>query len=227
MTSSVRLVVFDLDGTIVDSRTDLANATNALLDEFGGTTLPDARVVEMVGEGAAVLVRRALTASGLDPAYPGALERFLALYERRLLDHTRPYEGMTEALERLVARIPLAVLTNKPAKATARILDGLGMRRFFRVVIGGDSAFERKPDPAGLLHIASAAGVSPDDTLMVGDSPIDLQTARRAGTRICLARYGFGYRDVEKDLRGDEQFIDRPVELTRLLEQESGSSRLS
>ena len=227
MTPSVRLVVFDLDGTLVDSRTDLANATNALLEELGGAALPDARVVEMVGEGAAVLVRRALTASGLDPAHPGALERFLVLYERRLLDHTRPYEGMTDSLEQLFAQIPLAVLTNKPAQATMRILDGLGMSRFFRVVIGGDSAFQRKPDPAGLLHIASGAGVSPADTLMVGDSPIDLQTARRAGTRICLARYGFGYRDVESGLRGDEQFIDRPVELTRLLEQESGSSGFS
>jgi phosphoglycolate phosphatase len=225
MTSPVGLVVFDLDGTLVDSRTDLANATNALLAELGGARLPDSDVVDMVGEGAAVLVRRALTASGLDPDYPRALDRFLGLYEERLLDHTEPYDGMIDALEALATRMPLAVLTNKPAAPTTRILEGLGMERFFGMVIGGDSPLGRKPDPAGLLHLAAGAGVAPATTLMVGDSPIDLQTARNGGTRICLARYGFGYRFPENDFRDDEMFIDTPGDLDRLLKQESGLRR--
>lgn len=206
----LRLAVFDLDGTLVDSRTDLANATNALLEELGGRRLPDARVVDMVGEGAAVLVRRALAAAGLDPGRPGALDRFLVLYQERLLDHTRPYDGIVESLQRI--RVPMAVLTNKPSAPTERILVELGLRPFFAAVIAGDSARGRKPDPAGLLHLAAQAGATPADTLMIGDSPIDLQTARRAGTRICLARYGFGYRFADGDFRGDEQFVEGPAE---------------
>lgn len=217
MPTPVRLAVFDLDGTLVDSRIDLANATNALLEELGGARLPEESVVDMVGEGAAILVRRALTAAGLDPGHAGALERFLVLYEARLLEHTCPYDGLVDALERISHRLPLAVLTNKPTGPAKRILAGLGLSLFFRTVVGGDTALGRKPDPAGLLHIAECAGVPPADTLMVGDSPIDLQTARRAGTRICLARYGFGYRFSDEDFRGDELFVEEAAGLTDLI----------
>src|SRR4029079_6981664 len=112
------LVVFDLDGTLVDSSVDLANAVNALLAELGAPRLADTAIVAMVGEGAGVLVRRALAASGLDPDTPQALERFLAHYDRHLLAHTAPSPGMVEALDAIGARVPLAVLTNKPARAT-------------------------------------------------------------------------------------------------------------
>ena len=197
----LRLVVFDLDGTLVDSSTDLANATNALVAELGGAALPDQRIVEMVGEGAAVLVRRALTAAGVDPETPGALERFLALYDARLLQHTRAYDGIPDALEWLSTRVPLAVLTNKPAAATRRILAGLGLARYFRETIGGDSPFGRKPIPQALLHLARLDGAEPGETLMVGDSAVDRDTALAAGTRICLARYGFGFRIPAGELR--------------------------
>ncbi|MEP6592885.1 MAG: HAD-IA family hydrolase, partial [Acidobacteriota bacterium] len=188
------LIVFDLDGTLVDSHLDIANAANALVEELGGARLSDEAIVAMVGEGAALLVRRALEAAGLDPATPGALDRFLSLYEDRLLDHTAVYPGTLEMLDRLASLAPLSVLTNKPQRPTEAILDGLGMRGRFREVIGGDTPFGRKPDPAGLLHLAAIAGVPPAQVLMVGDSPIDLQTARAAGTRVCLVRYGFGFR---------------------------------
>jgi phosphoglycolate phosphatase len=213
----IDLVVFDLDGTLVDSRADLAAATNALLAERGGRPLPDDAVAAMVGEGAGVLVRRALTASDLDPDAPGALARFLALYEQRLLDRTRPYPGVPETLAALAAGRPLAVLTNKPADATARILDGLGLRRYFRAVIGGDSPHGRKPAPDALRHLADRTGAGIDRTLLVGDSAIDLETARRAGARICLCRYGFGYRFAAGAFRGDEWFIDAPAQLVGLV----------
>jgi phosphoglycolate phosphatase len=209
----IGLVVFDLDGTLVDSSVDIANAANALIEELGGSPLPAAAIVSMVGEGAPLLVRRALEAAGLDPDLPGVLKRFLNLYYTRLLVHTAPYEGMIEALNRIGARVPMSVLTNKPARATGLMLEGLGLSRHFRDVIGGDTARGRKPDPAGLLYLASAAGVHPEDTLMVGDSPIDLATARNAGTRICLARYGFGYTFKPGDFRGDELFVDSPLGL--------------
>lgn len=209
----VGLIVFDLDGTLVDSHRDIANAANALVEELGGHRLPDAAIVGMVGEGAALLVRRALAAAGIDPATAGALDRFLALYDVRLLEHTAPYDGTVEVLARLDGHAPMSVLTNKPQRPTELILEGLGLRRHFRDVVGGDTPFGRKPDPAGLLHLAAAAGVTPERTLMVGDSPVDLQAARNAGTRICLVRYGFGYRFAPGDFRGDELFADSPADL--------------
>ena len=209
----IKLVVFDLDGTLVDSSRDLAAATNAMLADLGGMRLSDEAVTSLVGEGAAVLVRRALERSGLDPETPGALDRFLAHYDRRLLETTTPYDGMMDALAQLRQRYRLAVLTNKPGRATAQILRGLQMDGFFSDVIGGDSAYGRKPDPSGLLALVAHAGVAPPATVMVGDSAIDLATAERAGTRICLARYGFGYRFDGDEFRGNELFVDSPAEL--------------
>jgi phosphoglycolate phosphatase len=213
----IGLIVFDLDGTLVDSHRDIANAANALVEELGGDRLADAAIVGMVGEGAALLVRRALTAAGLNPETPGALDRFLALYDARLLDYTAPYAGMVDVLTRLGRQAPMSVLTNKPQKPTDRILEALGLRHYFGRAIGGDTPLGRKPDPAGLLRLAAEAGVTPERTLMVGDSPIDLQTARNAGTRICLVRYGFGYRFTPADFRGDELFADRPEDLLTMI----------
>lgn len=192
----IKLAVFDLDGTLVDSRRDLAAAANALLTELGGTPLSEEAVGNMVGEGAGVLVRRALAASGLPPETPGALERFLELYDACLLETTRPYAAIPELLAELAARVRLAVLTNKPQRASERVLDGLDLRRFFNEVVGGDTAHGRKPDPGGLLHLARRFDADPGSTILVGDSPIDLETARRAGAAVCLLRFGFGYRPV-------------------------------
>jgi len=165
-----------------------------------------------------VLVRRALTASGLDPHTPGALDRFLAHYDAHLLDHTRPYPGMVETLQELGTRMPLAVLTNKPAYATNRVLEGLGLNQYFRETIGGDTPFGRKPSPAGLLHLAHIVDAPIASVLLVGDSAVDLATARNAEASICLARYGFGFRFAIEDFRGDESFIDTPLDLLAALD---------
>ncbi len=155
----IELIVFDLDGTLVDSHKDLAKAANTLVRELGGTAVSEEDVVRMVGEGAAVLVRRALTASGLDPDTPGALDRFLEVYDACLLDQTKPYPGMVELLANLAGRYRLAILTNKPSRATTRVVEGLDLARFFDPVVGGDSPLGRKPDPAGLLaHRQEGAG---------------------------------------------------------------------
>jgi phosphoglycolate phosphatase len=211
------LIVFDLDGTLVDSGTDLANAVNALIVELGRPALPKPAIIGMVGDGAGVLVRRALAARSLDPDTPGALERFLEHYGPHVLDNTRPYPGMLDALEWIEGRFPMAVLTNKPGAATEVILEGLALRRYFQDVIGGDTALGRKPAPAGLLQLVEKAHIPPSRVLMVGDSSVDLATARSAATGICLARYGFGYRFTAADFRGDELFIDSPIQLLDLL----------
>jgi phosphoglycolate phosphatase len=208
------LLVFDLDGTLVDSRRDLADAANALIVERGGAPLPVDDIAAMVGDGAALLVRRALQAANVSRVdVDAALRRFLALYDDRLLAHTRLYEGTLEMLEALEGRADLAILTNKPQRPTERILEGLAISSFFRWVIGGDTAYGRKPDPAGLRHVMAAAAIGTAHTTMVGDSRIDLRTARAAGVRCCLVRYGFGFATVEHELDGDETLLDRPADL--------------
>ncbi|MGE0812206.1 MAG: HAD-IA family hydrolase [Vicinamibacterales bacterium] len=184
------LVAFDLDGTLVDSVSDLASAASALTMELGGRALSAAEVVTMVGDGAGLLVRRALRAGGLDPETPGALDRFLALYDERLLETTRLYPGVRATLAHLEPLLPLAVLTNKPLTPALRVLEGLGVRTHFVDVIGGDGAWPRKPDPAGLRSLAAHAGGGP--VVLVGDSPVDAETADRAGAAFVLAAYGFG-----------------------------------
>lgn len=214
---SAALVVFDLDGTLIDSRRDLADSANALIVEHGGAPQPVDAIAGMVGEGAALLVRRALAAAGVKLDIERDLRRFLELYDERLLVHTALYDGTREMLDALSVRTPLAVLTNKPQHHTDRVLRGLDVDRYFQWIIGGDTPHGRKPDPAGLRHVMSAAGADAHGTFMVGDSAIDLKTARAAEARLCLVRYGFGFATTEGHLRGDERFVDRPQELPALL----------
>ena len=214
----IHCVVFDLDGTLIDSRRDLADATNALIEEYGGTPLSVEAVTAMVGEGAAVLVRRALRAARLDRVPADALDRFLVHYQERLTVHTRPYTGIPEALATLREQgRTLALLTNKPHAATVRILELLDLAPWFSDVVGGDTAAGRKPDPAGLLQIIGRAHVTPATTVLVGDSRIDVQTARRAAVRLCVARYGFGYREGEMDLRGEDVIVEDPAQLAEVI----------
>jgi phosphoglycolate phosphatase len=209
----IGLVAFDLDGTLVDSHRDIADATNAVIADLGGHPLEMSVITSLVGDGAAVLIRRAMAISGLDVDLREALERFLNHYDARLLATTAPYPGMVETLRSLHDGRTLAVLTNKPQQPSLRLLDGLGLSEFFSEVVGGDTPHGRKPDPAGLRAIMANAGVAPAETILVGDSPVDLQTARLAGTRICLARYGFGYRFEESEFDGTELFVDEPAAL--------------
>lgn len=211
------LIVFDLDGTLIDSRRDLANAANALILERGGRQLPEDAIVGMVGEGAALLVQRALTGAGLPPDLDTALPRFLELYDQRLLDHTTLYPGTGEMLDALAAQATLAVLTNKPQRPTDRILDALAIAGYFQTVTGGDTPLGRKPDPAGLRAIVSRAGAEASKTVLVGDSAIDLRTARAAGTKICLVSYGFGFPLAAAERSGDEPVAASPAGVTAIL----------
>ena len=210
--------LFDLDGTLVDSQRDLAESANQMLAAYGAPPLAVEAVAGMVGNGAKVLVERALAAAGLDPAETGALGRFLDIYDRELLVHTRPYPGIVPALEAASRAAPLAVLTNKPERPTKRLLDAFGLSPLVRWVIGGDSGYPRKPDPAGLLALVSTAGVALDATLLVGDSMVDIDTARRAGVRVCVARYGFGGARTPLTLAAGELAVDHPDELASVLQ---------
>lgn len=210
-----RTIVFDLDGTLVDSALDLAAAASELVEGYGGSPLEVATVVPMVGDGAPVLVERALAHAGLDPETPGALERFLSIYDRRLLDHTAPYDGIPEVLAILLRFGPLAVLTNKPRRASDEILEQLGLRGYFRDVIGGDGPHARKPDPAGLQALLSRTG---GRGVMVGDSPADADTASAAACPFVLAAYGFGIVRFGSDMPSHAGIAHHPRELVSLVE---------
>ncbi len=214
MPPTPRLIVFDLDGTLVDSRRDIANAANLLLQRSGASPLPEEAIGRMVGEGVAVLVSRAFAAAER-PVPPDALDQFVAIYSARLLEHTRAYPGIPEVLASLARERVLAVLTNKPEHATREILEGLRLSSYFDPdkVLGGDSPLGRKPAPDGLRRLMEQAGTTAAETLLVGDSLIDWRTARAAGTDICLAAYGFGFGSVPADVARASRVIEAPLDL--------------
>jgi phosphoglycolate phosphatase len=216
---STRLAVFDLDGTLIDSRRDLADSANHMLAAYGAAPLSDDHVASMVGCGAPTLVKRVLMAGGVDAPVEEALAYFLSAYDERLTRHTRPYDGIPRLLAELPLRgMAMALLTNKPFEQSVRILDAFGLTRYFRWIVGGDGPLPRKPAPDGLRFLMTQASASPADTVLVGDSSIDLETSRNAGVRICLARYGFGFADLPASaLRGDEALVDAPADIAGVL----------
>jgi phosphoglycolate phosphatase len=212
------LFVFDLDGTLVDSSRDLADAGNDVLHFYERPPLAQDAVVAMVGDGARELVRRLIAAGGIDAPLDEALAQFLACYDRRLLETTRPYDGVFTLLDALNPKARLAVLTNKPQAATERLLAGLELASYFSDIIGGDTPYGRKPDPSGLFALLARADVRSEDALVVGDSMNDLLVAESAQVPMCFARYGFGYRQVaEGDRLRAAHSIDSPEELIDLL----------
>ena len=214
-----RLIAFDLDGTVVDSRRDLAQSANQLIVELGGQELPEDVIGRMVGEGAAVLVDRALTEAGVVNE-PKALPRFLEIYDGRLLRHTSVYPQIEDAIQLARRNSRVCILTNKPVAPSERILTGLGLRGLFDDVIGGDGPFPRKPNPAGLLALVERAGLTPADVLLIGDSRIDHETAKNAGVQCCLAAYGFGYETFPVDqLNGSEWIAVEPGDVAGFVER--------
>ncbi len=207
-------IAFDLDGTLVDSVGDLAASASELVTSLGGRRLSKDEVALMVGEGAGILVRRALAAADLDPDTDGALRRFLEIYDRHLLDTTVAYEGVPDMLLMASRRGRLSVVTNKPFAPSHRILEALGLARHFALVLGGDSAHGRKPDPAGLRAAAAAA----EHVILVGDSPIDYRTAQAAGCTFVWARYGFGAQRFEAP-PSTPYVLERPSDLAAVLDR--------
>jgi phosphoglycolate phosphatase len=210
------IIALDLDGTLIDSARDLAESIGEMLQDYGAAPLPMTEVVQMVGEGAPILVRRALKQTGLSPSPDEALARFMKIYGRRLMDHTTPYDGVAESLALAIRRGPLAVLTNKPLGPSIGILEALGLRGFFSRIIGGDSEYGRKPDPAGLLSLQTLA--PGDQIVMVGDSPADWQTAEAVKVPFVFARYGFGASKFRSTPPDTPFVIDHARELERVLE---------
>jgi phosphoglycolate phosphatase len=198
-------LVFDLDGTLIDSRSDITTAINRTRSEHRLPPIPLEAVVTMVGEGARLLVERALGPGFPPERVDEALAGYLEHYREVCLEQTRPYPGVEEMLETLSASYPLALLSNKGEALSRKVLAGLGLDRFFREILGGDSLPTRKPDPAGLHLLAQRLGVAVERLMLVGDTWIDAETAHNAGAAFALVEWGFPrppkLDEVKADLR--------------------------
>lgn len=236
--SEIRLLVFDLDGTLIDSAADLCQSVNATLLHLGRTPINPRTIVSFIGNGAASLVQRSLEhgleSDGLFPAaspamVEQALEYFLAYYDVHNLDTTKPYPGVMDSLRSLRERhprLPMAVLTNKPADPSREICAALGLTPYFFAIYGGDS-FPKKPDSEGLRALMAEAStlqdgflpnqaVTPDTVVMIGDSAVDIQTARNCGARSLGCRYGLARDALEA--ASPDLLVSHPGEWLRVLD---------
>jgi len=226
----LRLLVFDLDGTLIDSRLDLIHSVNATLRHLGRPELAGAVIASYVGDGAPLLIRRALGHTDEEALLRVALEYFLGYYRLHKLDHTVVYAGIPEVLARLAeppngaaepavaqARQPrlMAVLSNKPVNPSRDIVQALGLGEFFVRVYGGNSFTTKKPDPQGVHTLLRETGVAADEALMIGDSSIDVLTGRNAGLWTCGVTYGFAPHTLEEVT--PDVLVETPRELGELL----------
>ncbi len=214
----IRFLIFDLDGTLIDSRLDLIHSVNAMLRHFNLAELPGDVVASYVGDGAPMLVRRAL-GDPLDEAFfRRGLDYFLAYYREHKLDHTTVYDGIAAALGRIQASNGdgrrMAVLSNKPVLPARAIVEALGLGPFFFKVYGGNSFSTKKPDPLGVHTLLKETGHSVNDSMIVGDSSIDIVTARNAGILSCGVTYGFSPESLS--VAPPDVLIDHPQELAKL-----------
>jgi phosphoglycolate phosphatase len=210
----VKAILFDLDGTLIDSKRDLVQSVNATLREMGRAQLPEDVVASYVGSGAPALIGRALGQAASETEQQSALKFFLAHYDQHKLDFTREYPGVRETLEKLRG-VPMAVLTNKPVNISVHILEGLRLAGFFRAIYGGNSFATKKPDPLGANTILSELGTAAAQAAMVGDSEVDVQTARNAGMISAIVNFGFGTHD--REMHPPDIYLDRMEELVPLI----------
>ena len=215
----LRLLIFDLDGTLIDSRLDLIHSVNAMLRRLGRPELPGDVIASYVGDGAPMLVRRALGDPDDQSIVQTALDYFMAYYREHKLDHTHVYSGIVDALRTLKqsanGKRQLAVLSNKPVGPSRAIVEALGMKEFFFEIYGGNSFATKKPDPMGARQLMTQTGSRPEETLMVGDSSIDVLTARNAGLWSLGVTYGFAPQSL--DLTPPDVSVDHPDELAAVL----------
>ena len=217
---SIKLVIFDLDGTLIDSRLDLVHSVNAALRHIQRAELPEDVIASYVGDGAPILIQRALGGEVVDEALVRkGLEFFLSYYREHKLDHTTVYPGITEVLGAIQNSgnghpRKMAVLSNKPVNPSRAIVEALGLGKYFAQVYGGNSFATKKPDPEGALKLLSEAGVRPEQAAIVGDSQVDVRTGRNAGLWTIAVSYGFAPHTLENEPA--DVTVDHPAELETL-----------
>jgi phosphoglycolate phosphatase len=218
--ATIKALIFDLDGTLIDSRLDLIHSVNAMLRHLGRPELPGDVIATYVGDGAPMLVRRALGDPDDEGSVQRALEYFLAYYREHKLDHTHVYPGIHEALVRIRQGTngrprTMAVLSNKPVNPSRAIVEALGMKDFFAQVYGGNSFPTKKPDPLGAQKLLEELGCNPREAVMVGDSSNDVLTGRNAGLWTVGVSYGFAPHTL--DLTPPDVRVDSAPELAEIL----------
>ena len=217
---SIKLVIFDLDGTLIDSRLDLVHSVNAALRHIGRPELPDDVIASYVGDGAPILIQRALGGEAVDDAVVRrGLQFFLSYYREHKLDHTTVYAGVKEALraaQRASNGVPrtLAVLSNKPVNPSRAIVEALGLGTFFTQIYGGNSFATKKPDPEGARKLLGESGVRPEEAAIVGDSHVDVETGRNAGLWTVGVSYGFAPHTLAEN--PPDVLVDTPHELAEV-----------
>lgn len=206
-----KLIVYDLDGTLIDSRRDISEAVNWTLKELGFLDLPSERIGTFVGSGVKNLMQQALqearpspdkSEKGTRSFLEHSIKLFRARYGEHLLTYTRLYPSVLKVLEYFRNRFQ-AVITNKPENFSLTILKGLGVSRYFFEAIGGDSGFQKKPAPNALIEILKKAQVEPDEAVLVGDSAIDVETGRNARVKTIAVTYGFGKSEEIRNSKPD------------------------
>ncbi len=198
-TERLRLLIFDLDGTLVDSQLDLAHAINAMLRKYGRAELPTDLIASYIGDGAPMLVRRALGDPDNQQFVLEALEFFMRHYREHKLDNTFVYPGIVEQLELCqAAGLKMAVLSNKPVVPSRGICEGLGLSKFFTQIYGGNSLETKKPDPLGARRLLEENGVRAEEAIIIGDSQNDVLTASNAGTWSLGVTYGFSPETLQR-----------------------------
>ncbi len=224
----IRLLIFDLDGTLVESRLDLTNSVNALLRHFQRPELPCEVIATYIGDGAPMLVRRALGDPDDEQYVQDALEYFLAYYREHKLDTTYVYKGIPEALQALRhgngRERQMVVLSNKPVNPSRAILQALGLKDFFTHVYGGNSFPTKKPDPLGTQMLLEETATRPEEALIIGDSGIDVLTGRNAGVWTCGVTYGFAPHSLED--APPDVLLDSPHELPLIFAAQAETDEL-
>ena len=196
----MKLAIFDLDGTLIDSKIDLVHSVNAARAHMNLAPISAGLVASYVGSGAPILMRRALGPEASEVEVQRALRYFLDYYREHMLDNTYLYPGVREALDRMHASgIELAVLTNKPVRFSQALVHGLGLGAHFFRIYGGNSFEQKKPDPVGILTLLEESGVARERAIMVGDSNVDVRTARNAHVMSCGVTYGFQPETFQQD----------------------------
>ncbi len=218
----LRLIIFDLDGTLVDSQVDLANSVNAMLRHYHRPELPAEVISTYIGDGAPMLVRRALGDPRDEHFVRDALAFFIHYYREHKLDNTRAYAGIPEALAAIRnshngggSAVKMAVLSNKPVNPSRAIIEALGMSGYFTAVYGGNSFDTKKPDPLGACKLMEETGAAPEESVIVGDSSIDVVTGRNAGMWTIGVKYGLAPDTLEK--APPDVLVETPAELAEVL----------